>query len=99
LYYDYFDTGRIGTLTLVGDDTGLRRIDFETAKQSSTMPSSGVGSVSYGSGGGSVGSSGGIGRGYVAASTTPVVKWLLERVVDPEGNETLYEEGGPHPIY
>lgn len=29
--YDYFDTGLIGTLTLAGDDQGLRYISFETA--------------------------------------------------------------------
>jgi methylated-DNA-[protein]-cysteine S-methyltransferase len=32
MYYDYFDTGLIGTLTLVGDDAGLRRIEFEKKK-------------------------------------------------------------------
>jgi hypothetical protein len=31
--YDYFDTGCIGTLTLAGDEQGLRRIDFETARR------------------------------------------------------------------
>lgn len=29
MYYDYFETGLIGTLTLVGDDSGLRHIIFE----------------------------------------------------------------------
>lgn len=28
MYYDMFDTGWIGTLTLVGDEEGLRRIGF-----------------------------------------------------------------------
>ena len=32
MYYDYFDTGLIGTLTLVGDAEGLRHIDFEKEK-------------------------------------------------------------------
>ncbi|MEJ2640660.1 MAG: methylated-DNA--[protein]-cysteine S-methyltransferase [Desulfosarcinaceae bacterium] len=32
MYYDYFDTGLIGTLTVVGDDSGLRRIEFEKKK-------------------------------------------------------------------
>lgn len=32
MYYDYFDTGLIGTLTLVGDAAGLRHIEFEKKK-------------------------------------------------------------------
>jgi methylated-DNA-[protein]-cysteine S-methyltransferase len=32
MYYDYFDTGLIGTLTLVGDDAGLWRVEFEKKK-------------------------------------------------------------------
>jgi methylated-DNA-[protein]-cysteine S-methyltransferase len=32
MYYDYFDTGLIGTLTLVGDEAGLRHIEFEKKK-------------------------------------------------------------------
>jgi methylated-DNA-[protein]-cysteine S-methyltransferase len=32
MYYDFFETGLIGTLTLVGDEAGLRHIDFETEK-------------------------------------------------------------------
>ena len=32
MVYDYFDTGLIGTLTLVADDQGLRYIEFETAR-------------------------------------------------------------------
>jgi len=32
LYYDLFDTGLIGTLTLIGDENGLRRILFEKEK-------------------------------------------------------------------
>jgi methylated-DNA-[protein]-cysteine S-methyltransferase len=32
MYYDYFDSGLIGTLTLVGDDAGLRHIEFEKEK-------------------------------------------------------------------
>ena len=32
MYYDYFNTGLIGRVTLVGDDAGLRHIDFETEK-------------------------------------------------------------------
>ena len=33
MFYDYFDTGLIGTLTLVGDDQGLRRIVFPKKKR------------------------------------------------------------------
>jgi methylated-DNA-[protein]-cysteine S-methyltransferase len=33
MFYDFFDTGLIGTLTLVGDDQGLRHINFETEKR------------------------------------------------------------------
>lgn len=32
MYYDFFETGLIGTLTLVGDEAGLRHIDFEKEK-------------------------------------------------------------------
>ena len=32
MYYDYFETGFIGTLTLVGDEAGLRHIEFEKEK-------------------------------------------------------------------
>jgi methylated-DNA-[protein]-cysteine S-methyltransferase len=32
MYYDYFDTGLIGTLTLAGDEAGLRHIDFQKEK-------------------------------------------------------------------
>jgi len=32
MVYDYFDTGLIGTLTLVADEQGLRRIEFQTAR-------------------------------------------------------------------
>ena len=32
MYYDLFDTGLIGTLTLIGDENGLRRILFEKEK-------------------------------------------------------------------
>jgi methylated-DNA-[protein]-cysteine S-methyltransferase len=31
--YDHFATGRIGTLTLVGDDEGLLQIHFETGRR------------------------------------------------------------------
>lgn len=31
--YDYFDTGKIGRLTLVGEDQGLRHIHFETGRR------------------------------------------------------------------
>jgi methylated-DNA-[protein]-cysteine S-methyltransferase len=37
MFYDYFDTGLIGTLTLVGDEQGLRRIVFPKEKNSSTI--------------------------------------------------------------
>ncbi|MFZ5570726.1 MAG: methylated-DNA--[protein]-cysteine S-methyltransferase [Thermodesulfobacteriota bacterium] len=30
MYYDHFETGVIGCLTLVADEAGLRRIDFQT---------------------------------------------------------------------
>jgi len=33
IYYDDFDTGTIGRLTLVGDDQGLRHIHFETGRR------------------------------------------------------------------
>jgi methylated-DNA-[protein]-cysteine S-methyltransferase len=32
MYYDNFETGLIGTLMLVGDDEGLRHIDFQKEK-------------------------------------------------------------------
>jgi methylated-DNA-[protein]-cysteine S-methyltransferase len=32
MYYDFFETGLIGTMTLVGDKAGLRHIDFEQEK-------------------------------------------------------------------
>ncbi len=32
MYYDFFETGLIGALTLVGDEAGLRRIVFEKEK-------------------------------------------------------------------
>ncbi len=32
MYFDYFETGLIGTLTLVGDVEGLRHIDFPKEK-------------------------------------------------------------------
>ncbi|MBW1864372.1 MAG: methylated-DNA--[protein]-cysteine S-methyltransferase [Deltaproteobacteria bacterium] len=32
LYYDFFETGLIGTLTLVGDEAGLRYINLEKEK-------------------------------------------------------------------
>jgi len=32
MYYDYFETGLIGVLTLVGDKEGLRHIDFQKEK-------------------------------------------------------------------
>lgn len=33
MFYDYFDTGLIGKLTLVADDVGLRHIEFEATKK------------------------------------------------------------------
>lgn len=33
MYYDVFDTGLIGSLTLVGDNAGLRHIEFEKKKK------------------------------------------------------------------
>ena len=32
MYYDYFETGLIGTLTLVGDEQGLRHLEFPKKK-------------------------------------------------------------------
>jgi methylated-DNA-[protein]-cysteine S-methyltransferase len=32
MFYDYFETGLIGTLTLVGDEEGLRRVVFPEEK-------------------------------------------------------------------
>jgi methylated-DNA-[protein]-cysteine S-methyltransferase len=37
MFYDHFDTGLIGTLTLVADEAGLRHIDFATAKHPTAM--------------------------------------------------------------
>ena len=37
MFYDYFDTGLIGTLTLVGDEQGLRHIVFSKKKNPSTI--------------------------------------------------------------
>jgi methylated-DNA-[protein]-cysteine S-methyltransferase len=37
MFYDYFDTGLIGTLTLVGDDQGLRQVVFPTGKKTVTI--------------------------------------------------------------
>ena len=37
MYYDFLKTGLIGTLTLVGDEAGLRRIDFEKEKNPITI--------------------------------------------------------------
>lgn len=37
MYYDYFDTGLIGTLTLAGDEVGLRHIEFEKEKLAITI--------------------------------------------------------------
>lgn len=37
MYYDYFETGRIGTLTLVGDEAGLWHIDFPKEKTPLTV--------------------------------------------------------------
>ena len=39
MYYDYFDTGHIGTLTLAGDVSGLRHINFEKEKHPLAIPS------------------------------------------------------------
>ncbi len=38
MFYDYFDTELIGTLTLVGDDRGLCRIEFEKKKKRPSLP-------------------------------------------------------------
>jgi methylated-DNA-[protein]-cysteine S-methyltransferase len=32
MFYDYFETGLIGTLTLVADEQGLRHIAFATSR-------------------------------------------------------------------
>ena len=32
MFYDYLDTGLIGTLTLIGDEQGLVHLDFEKEK-------------------------------------------------------------------
>ena len=37
MFYDYFDTGLIGTLTLVGDEQGLRYIFFPKEKNPATI--------------------------------------------------------------
>jgi methylated-DNA-[protein]-cysteine S-methyltransferase len=37
MFYDYFDTGLIGTLTLVGDEQGLRRIVFPKENNPATI--------------------------------------------------------------
>ncbi len=37
MFYDYFETGLIGTLTLVGDEEGLRHIDFQKEKNPITI--------------------------------------------------------------
>jgi methylated-DNA-[protein]-cysteine S-methyltransferase len=38
MYYDFFETGLIGTVTLVADENGLRRIDFHQARAPVCMP-------------------------------------------------------------
>jgi len=37
MFYDYFDTGLIGTLTLVGDEQGLRHLVFPKKKNPFTI--------------------------------------------------------------
>lgn len=37
MYYDFFETGLIGTLTLAGDEAGLRHIVFEKKKNPITI--------------------------------------------------------------
>lgn len=37
MFYDLFETGHIGTLTLVGDGAGLRHIEFEKKKRKLTI--------------------------------------------------------------
>jgi len=37
MYYDFFETGLIGRLTLVGDEAGLRHIDFQQTKNPVTI--------------------------------------------------------------
>ena len=37
MYYDFFETGLIGTLTLVGDEAGLRQLNFEKGKNPTTI--------------------------------------------------------------
>lgn len=37
MIYDYFDTGLIGSLTLIADEQGLRHIDFEAEKYPATI--------------------------------------------------------------
>jgi methylated-DNA-[protein]-cysteine S-methyltransferase len=38
MYFDMFDTGYIGVLTLAGDEAGLRHIEFEEKKHPITIP-------------------------------------------------------------
>ncbi len=38
MYFDMFDTGHIGTLTLVGDEAGLRHIEFEKKRHPLVIP-------------------------------------------------------------
>jgi len=37
MYYDFFETGLIGSLTLVGDEAGLIHIDFQKTKNPITI--------------------------------------------------------------
>jgi methylated-DNA-[protein]-cysteine S-methyltransferase len=37
MYYDFFETGLIGPLTLAGDEAGLRHLDFEKEKYPITI--------------------------------------------------------------
>lgn len=37
MYYDFFETDLIGTLTLAGDEAGLRHLDFENEKYPITI--------------------------------------------------------------
>ena len=37
MYYDFFETGLIGTLTLIADEQGLRHIDFPKEKNPATI--------------------------------------------------------------
>lgn len=47
MFYDYLETGLIGTLTLVGDNQGLRFIEFETKKKKLTLPPGWVQKASF----------------------------------------------------